>query len=176
MKKMLFVTMMAVVIALFAGMPLTANAQQQKTGVKRTTSAVKKKKSTQMRKVDKTEADTAVYKGDYVFSKTIFYPKVCQNWIQKSEFGKVKELADSIRAHSDCKVLIEGFSDKGAEGPLEKGIPQKLSDARTERVKQMLINNYKIDESLITTKGYGCRVQPFPLNERNRCVIVYIIP
>ena len=73
-------------------------------------------------------------------------------------------------------MFVTGFSDKGGEGALKDGIVQNLSNARAERVKQMFVRNYKISASKITTEGYGCSVQPFAQNERNRCAIVYAIP
>lgn len=122
------------------------------------------------------QTDTLAYKGEYAVRQVIYYPKEGQNWIQKSEVEKVRNIADFIREHPGFKVFVTGFSDKGGEGALKDGIVQNLSNARAERVKQMLVRNYKISASKITTEGYGCSVQPFAQNERNRCAIVYAIP
>lgn len=107
----------------------------------------------------------------YSFRREIFYPKAGQNWIQKSEVHKVKEVADYMKEHPDCTVEITGYADKGTGNAR---INNNLSKARAERVKQMLIRNYKISASRIKTDFKGDSVQPFAQNEKNRVAIAII--
>jgi outer membrane protein OmpA-like peptidoglycan-associated protein len=108
----------------------------------------------------------------YSFRREIFYPKVNQNWVQKSEVHKVKEVADYMKEHPDCTVEITGYADKGSGG--HGATNDRLSKARAERVKQMLIRNYKIAASRIKTDYKGSSVQPFAQNEKNRVAIAIV--
>jgi len=105
----------------------------------------------------------------YSFRRDIFYTRVNQNWIQKSEISKVKEVADFMKEHPDCNVQITGYADKGTGGSAQHNM--RLSQARAERVKQMLIRNYKISASRIKTDWKGFSEQPFTQNDKNRVAI-----
>lgn len=69
-----------------------------------------------------------------------------------------------MKNHKDAKVEIKGYASP--EG--SKEINEKLSVARAEAVKNILVKRYKISADRLTTKGMGCyrqalragRIQP----------------
>ena len=63
----------------------------------------------------------------------------------------LKEIAATLKDHTDLKILIEGHTDN-------VGAPASnltLSDARAAAVKAALVADFAIDASRITTKGLG---------------------
>lgn len=57
-----------------------------------------------------------------------------------------------MKNHKDAKVEIKGYASP--EG--SKEINEKLSVARAEAVKNILVKRYKISADRLTTKGTGC--------------------
>ena len=63
----------------------------------------------------------------------------------------LKELASTMNAHPELKILIEGHTDN-------VGIPASnltLSDARAAAVKTALVTEFSVDAGRMTTKGLG---------------------
>ena len=63
----------------------------------------------------------------------------------------LKEIASTLNQHADLKILIEGHTDN-------VGSPASnlaLSDARAAAVKAVLVGEFGLDGSRITTKGLG---------------------
>jgi OOP family OmpA-OmpF porin len=63
----------------------------------------------------------------------------------------LKEIASTLKQHTDLKVLIEGHTDN-------VGTPASnlsLSDARAAAVKAALVADFGVDAAQITTKGLG---------------------
>jgi OmpA-OmpF porin, OOP family len=63
----------------------------------------------------------------------------------------LKEIASTLKEHTDLQILIEGHTDN-------VGSPAAnltLSDARAAAVKAALVADFGIDEARITTKGLG---------------------
>jgi outer membrane protein OmpA-like peptidoglycan-associated protein len=135
--------------------------------IEKVTERIIEKPCPQVIEAPKVAADKAA-EETYSFRRDIFYPKAGQNWIQKSEISKVKEVADYMKEHPDCKVQITGYADKGTGSAR---VNNNLSKARAERVKQMLIRNYKISAARIKTDFKGDTEQPFTQNDKNRVAI-----
>lgn len=63
----------------------------------------------------------------------------------------LKEIASTMKAHPELKILIEGHTDN-------VGTPASnltLSDARAAAVKAALVSEFGVDEARMTTKGLG---------------------
>lgn len=71
--------------------------------------------------------------------------------ISKAQVPNVSRVATYLKNNPSATVSIKGYASP--EGPA--GLNQKLSVARAEAVKKMLVNKYKIDASRIQTEGCG---------------------
>ena len=71
--------------------------------------------------------------------------------ITNAQKPNVERAASYLKADPNAKVIIKGYASP--EGPA--GFNQKLSLARANAVKKMLVNKYGIAESRITTEGCG---------------------
>ncbi|MGM9802820.1 MAG: OmpA family protein [Muribaculaceae bacterium] len=71
--------------------------------------------------------------------------------ISKAQYPNVQRVATYLKSHKDAKVTILGYASP--EGSIE--INQKLSKARANAVKDMLVNTYKISADRITADGQG---------------------
>jgi OmpA-OmpF porin, OOP family len=63
----------------------------------------------------------------------------------------LKEIASTMKAHPELKILIEGHTDN-------VGAPASnlaLSDARAAAVKTALVSEFGVDAARMTTKGFG---------------------
>ena len=69
-----------------------------------------------------------------------------------------------MKNHKDAKVEIKGYASP--EG--SKEINEKLSVARAEAVKNILVKHYKISADRLTTKGMGATDKHFEQVEFNR--------
>ena len=69
-----------------------------------------------------------------------------------------------MKNHKDAKVEIKGYASP--EG--SKEINEKLSVARAESVKNILVKRYKISADRLTTKGMGATDKLFEQVEFNR--------
>jgi len=63
----------------------------------------------------------------------------------------LKEIAATMTQHRDLQVLIEGHTDNVGNAASNL----RLSDARAAAVKAALVEDFGIDESRITTQGFG---------------------
>lgn len=71
--------------------------------------------------------------------------------IPNSQRPNVERVASYLKANPEAKVMIKGYASP--EGPA--GLNQKLSLARANAVKKMLVNKFGISESRISTQGCG---------------------
>ena len=97
----------------------------------------------------------------------IFYV-ICKS---DPEVGKrqMQKVADFMKRNPNAKVSVVGYADKGTGNPrLNMGYSQK----RAENCRQELINGYGCDASRISVDYKGDTVQPFDVNDKNRCVII----
>ena len=72
------------------------------------------------------------------------------------------------KKYPNKKITVDGYADKGTGNPkLNVGYAQK----RAEKVAAAL-QEKGVPASQMTIKSYGDTVQPFPENDKNRCVII----
>jgi outer membrane protein OmpA-like peptidoglycan-associated protein len=177
MKK-IFTIMIAIVVTAFAGTSLSSYAQQKKTGAKRTSTSVQNKRKTQQSK-KKIERDTVRYNGEYAFRKEVFF-QMGRSVLHRSMVGYVKEFADYVNEHKDCKILIEGFSYEWDIDVKTKeewiDFQFKISQKRADNVKDMLIKDFSVEADRITTIGRGWRDNIYKEVAFNRLAILYAIP
>ena len=102
------------------------------------------------------------------FRRDIFYLKAGKTWIDKSEYHKVKEVADYMKEHPNCTVEITGYADRGTGNPK---INNNLSQRRAQAVANMLIRNYGIKKNRIKVDFKGDTIQPFAKEIENRVAI-----
>lgn len=74
------------------------------------------------------------------------------------EAQKVNQIAEYLKKYPSTKVTISGYADKGTGNA---SINQKLSDQRAEKVAKVLMDDYGIESSRISYKGYGDTEQPY---------------
>lgn len=80
----------------------------------------------------------------------------------------INEVADFIKSHSNCKVSVTGYADKGTgNAKLNMGYSKK----RAENVTSAL-TEAGVDASIITTDYKGDTVQLFEENDKNRVSVV----
>ena len=102
------------------------------------------------------------------FRRDIFYLKAGKTWIDKSEYHKVKEVADYMKEHPNCTVEITGYADRGTGNPK---INNNLSQRRAQAVANMLMRNYGIKKNRIKVDYKGDTIQPFAKEIENRVAI-----
>ena len=102
------------------------------------------------------------------FRRDIFYLKAGKTWIDKSEYKKVKEVADYMKEHPNCTVEVTGYADRGTGNPK---INNNLSQRRAQAVANMLIRNYGIKKNRIKVDLKGDTIQPFAKEIENRVAI-----
>lgn len=85
--------------------------------------------------------------------------------ITEENDAKIRQLADWVKKHDNCRVNVSGYADKGTGKPARN---QMLSEQRAENVKKALVDEYGISADKITTNAYGDTVQPYAENDKNR--------
>lgn len=74
-----------------------------------------------------------------------------QKDVSDAEQVKIKAIANIMKSNTDLKLNVVGFCD-------QTGTPEynnKLSKQRAEKVKDILVNKYGIDEGRLTVEGKG---------------------
>jgi len=71
--------------------------------------------------------------------------------IKPTSYGTLKDIASVLKENSSLKVKIVGHTDSDGDGAANLD----LSKRRAEAVKNMLVNEFGIDESRIQTEGKG---------------------
>lgn len=97
--------------------------------------------------------------------------------IQPQYFSRVADVAAFMQEYSSTNAVIKGHTDSTASDAYN----QKLSERRAQAVQKLLVNQYGIDPSRITTIGYG-ESEPVASNatkegrQMNRRVIAVVAP
>ncbi|RKY81664.1 hypothetical protein DRQ07_03455 [candidate division KSB1 bacterium] len=103
--------------------------------------------------------------------------KVGASVIEPKYFGLLGKVKKAIAVYPGCKIKIEGHTDSWGNDAHNL----KLSTERANAVKQYLISSSEIEESRITSIGYG-ESKPIATNEtkqgrkKNRRIDIIIIP
>ena len=87
--------------------------------------------------------------------------------VEKSQEANVSLIANYMKNHKDAKVKISGYASP--EGNAE--LNQKLSEARANAVKDVLVKKYKISADRIETEGLGATDKLFEEVEFNRVAV-----
>ena len=81
----------------------------------------------------------------------------------------IKDVADLMKTSDDAMFTVTGYADKGTgNAKLNKMYAQR----RAADVTKKLINEHGIDAARVKSDSKGDTVQPFPENDKNRCVII----
>ena len=98
----------------------------------------------------------------------IFY-LICKSEPTVSGTNQMKRVADFMNKYKDAKVQIVGYADRGTGNPK---INVMYAERRAAQCKDALVNIYGCDAARILIDSKGDTVQPFPENDKNRCVII----
>jgi OmpA-OmpF porin, OOP family len=91
--------------------------------------------------------------------------------------NELHQIAQILKQHPNAKLIIEGHTDSVGGDEYN----QKLSEARAEAVKDILVSDEKLANLKIETKGYG-KSRPLASNtseegrEKNRRVEIIVLP
>ena len=88
--------------------------------------------------------------------------------IRPEERVKVADIAAYLNKYPKAKVSLCGYADAQTGNDQ---INDRLGQQRVKVVKDMLVKEFYIPESRITTDSKGAREQPFAINEQNRVTI-----
>lgn len=98
----------------------------------------------------------------------VFYV-ICKSDVNADGLTKLQKVADFMKRNPNAQVSIVGYADKNTGNP---DINMKYSQKRADAAKDQLVNKYGADGSRISTSAKGDTVQPFTVNDQNRCVII----
>lgn len=80
----------------------------------------------------------------------------------------LNKIATWCKDNPKKKITLDGYADKGTGTP---AINMKYSKMRTDKLAEKL-RALGVSKSQMTIKAHGDTVQPFPENDKNRCVII----
>ncbi len=97
--------------------------------------------------------------------------------VVNNNYAKFEGMANFVNLYPDNSIVLEGHTDsKGSDA-----YNLKLSKARAEKVKSILVNSYGVDAYKLSTVGYG-ETKPIDTNEtdlgrlNNRRVVAVVSP
>lgn len=100
----------------------------------------------------------------------IFYTKRMHNILPEKDL-LLQEMAEFVKTHKTSKIVLKSYADKNT-GNYE--VNQTYSRERMEEVYKHLIEYYGIAPEQIEASYYGDTVQPFEVNDMNRCSIITV--
>ena len=89
--------------------------------------------------------------------------------IRDTEAGKIKDVAEYLKANPDAKVNVVGYADAGTGNDK---INDRLSKQRADVVVKCLLEQYEIAADRISYDSKGAHEQPFTENDLNRVTIM----
>ena len=99
------------------------------------------------------------------------------NAVTNNSYSKFEGLVNFIDSYPKNNIILEGHTDS-------KGSPEynlKLSQSRAEKIKNILVDSYGVDDYKLSTVGYG-ETRPIDTNEtelgrlNNRRVVAVVSP
>lgn len=90
-----------------------------------------------------------ITEGKFITTGILF--DVASDKIKPESYGVIKEIAGVLKENGTVKVKIVGHTDSDGEGP--KNL--ELSKRRAASVKNVLVNEFKIDANRLETDGMG---------------------
>jgi outer membrane protein OmpA-like peptidoglycan-associated protein len=75
----------------------------------------------------------------------------------------LREISDALKAHPEWKLIINGHTDNIGDDALNLD----LSRRRAAAVRRALVEQYKIEDSRLSTNGFGAS-QPKESNDSDR--------
>ena len=87
--------------------------------------------------------------------------------VENSQLANIEMIAKYMKQNPDSKVKISGYASP--EG--SKELNQKLSEARAEAVKNVLVKKYKVSADRLETEGLGATDKLFDQVEFNRVAL-----
>lgn len=100
----------------------------------------------------------------------IFYTKRMHNILPEKDL-LLQEMAEFVKTHKTSKIVLKSYADKNT-GNYE--VNQTYSRERMEEVYKHLIEYYGIAPEQIEASYYGDTIQPFEVNDMNRCSIITV--
>jgi len=71
--------------------------------------------------------------------------------VKPAFYKEIEDIADVMKKYPDLKIVVEGHTDNvGGEK-----FNLNLSQRRAEAIKAVMVNNFKIESSRVTAKGFG---------------------
>ncbi|MDR2123209.1 MAG: OmpA family protein [Flavobacteriaceae bacterium] len=110
-----------------------------------------------------------------VIIKDAPYPvlfKINSSTIDPKQEAIIYNVAELLKENSNTVALIVGLADKGTGTPAYNEI---LSKKRAIALENKLITDYGISKDRIAISWKGDTVQPYPVNEWNRVVIISVV-
>ncbi len=92
--------------------------------------------------------------------------------IEHGQEAVIYNVAQYLKNNSDTAVKIEGFADKKTGTSVYN---QALSKKRAKAVEDKLIKEYGVSKNRIISSWKGDKVQPYPVNEWNRVVVITVV-
>jgi len=114
------------------------------------------------------EKKAVVKKENVKLHEEIFYV-ICKSDPTEGGQAQLDRIAKFMKEHSDAKVSIVGYADKGTGNAK---LNKMYAERRAAQCKDVLVKNYGVDASRISIDSKGDTVQPFSENDKNRCVII----
>jgi outer membrane protein OmpA-like peptidoglycan-associated protein len=122
-------------------------------------------------RIDTTWYDDVTYKevpGVEKLEKNIFF--TINEFGVADKCSEVEEVANFVKNHKNCKVIVTGYADKDTGTPAYN---LGLSKKRADKVYNQLVEA-GVSKKIITKNAKGDTVQPFSDNDRNRVAIIVV--
>lgn len=127
-------------------------------------------KEPELEPVKVVETTTEVHRQLGERQVVIFYTKRMHNILPEKDL-LLQEMAEFVKTHKTSKIVLKSYADKNT-GNYE--VNQTYSRERMEEVYKHLIEYYGIAPEQIEASYYGDTIQPFEVNDMNRCSIITV--